>query len=479
MRERERRVGGAALYVVAILLVLAACATPTDPKVTGDTTGGTCTPKSSRCQGANLEVCADDGTGYATVTCPNGCQNNQCITDACVPNEKKCVSTQLWSCGSDSKWSIEDCANGCQDNKCKPAAVCTPSQRECQPNKLRVCNADGQWVETTCELGCENGQCKLPQCTYGEKKCETTQLYVCKEDRTWQVTDCQYGCGNNACLAPACEVGEKRCSPTNAKQPQVCNAGRTAFVDDGPACTQYCNGGACQQAACQSGETRCSLDKKTLQTCNSTQTGWDVTQTCTDGCVLNASSKAVCALCPTGGKRCNQGAPEVCDPAKGWTAGTACNTDSICVNDGCYYQVLLDFSDMNENYNELAYYMSWCWKTYGPGNSDTMCFAIDSTQLPQTITYDALRDWFCKGVDGGAVTKANFASTTPGDDGSALFAAAEDMFGCTGITNAINFSIETSSGDLPKATNGTYCMYLDATLINEVFLDECKDYPGN
>ena len=157
---------------------------------------------------------------------------------------------------------------------------------------------------------------------------------------------------------------------------------------------------------------------------------------------------------------------------------SACDPDSVCRAGQCLYAVLLDFLDMNENYNELAYYMAYCWQDYGSGNSDVMCFAINSAPLPQTITYDALRGWFCDGVSAGTVTKANFASVN-GDDGSALFSSAEDMFGCVGLTNAINFSIETQSGDLPAAPVGTYCLYLDATLINEVFIDECSDFSGN
>jgi hypothetical protein len=45
------------------------------------------------------------------------------------------------------------------------------------------------------------------------------------------------------------------------------------------------------------------------------------------------------------------------------------------------------------------------------------------------------------------------------------------------VFNTTNIDFLTSSNTLPAYSNHTYCIYLDATSINEVAIDECSDFP--
>lgn len=466
-------------WIARIVLCLSAlgCAQGVPNSGSTDAALTECTPSEKRCHGNDLLVCTATGKGWATVTCDNGCNAGQCNEDTvCASGEKKCVDDQQHSCDASGKWVISSCADGCANGECKAPTECTPGESVCEGSLFKQCKSDGTWALTGCELGCENNACKPADCAFGEKKCVTDQLWSCSSDKSWAVSDCPYGCSGNACQSAVCQKDQTQCAPDNAKQVQVCNAKRTGW-DNQTLCTGYCNAGACAQFACATNANRCSPDGSKIETCNPDRTGWASKSSCEFGCVTDNKGEPTCAACPKDAKRCSNNSAEVCDPLLGWTTKTVCSSDKACVAGDCQYRIILDWLTQTENMEELAYWMADCWLQFGDKNDTRMCYVVDSGGLSTAIEASTLSAWICSGIGDGTITADAFASTS--DDGADRLAAAVDIFACSGAFNGENFSFETSDGKLSANSSDKYCIYHDASWINEIFIDECNDFPSN
>jgi outer membrane protein assembly factor BamB len=79
----------------------------------------TCTPGETRCHdGANLDQCRPDGTGWETTLCGDGvCLDGQC---ACNPGAARCDNGNAETCGPDHQYHASPCPTGtaCRDGLC-------------------------------------------------------------------------------------------------------------------------------------------------------------------------------------------------------------------------------------------------------------------------------------------------------------------------------------------------------------------------
>jgi len=132
-------------------------ATASTTAVTTNTTGPdcTCTPgdPSGQCQGAQLEVCADDCMSFVPQDCPMGqsCKDGACIDQICTPGATQCVDqNNVETCAADGlSWEPTACGGGqvCKDGACIDQ-LCTPMAKSCADAKnTQTCADDGlSWL---------------------------------------------------------------------------------------------------------------------------------------------------------------------------------------------------------------------------------------------------------------------------------------------------------------------------------------------
>ncbi len=139
-------------------------------------TAAACQPGGTRCDGAALEQCRPDQTGFALVSfCATGCTPPvgvtpaQCALPVCAPSARRCASDGIGVevCASDGTgWTrVDTCPVACG------AGQCTTTSANCQPADLRCNGPDAQacvaissgvtaWhTQATCLDGCSSGAC--------------------------------------------------------------------------------------------------------------------------------------------------------------------------------------------------------------------------------------------------------------------------------------------------------------------------------
>jgi len=256
-----------------------------------------------RCEGALLQVCADDGSSWVTTQrCAAAalCQANPatCLAATCSTEEMTCSGSVLQKCNAErTGWDLfATCLSPAHCNagqrQCLPEP-CTPGERRCDRSEtdqspvLEVCRDDRQdWgaldacvTRELCDQTLTSGgaaapvpspegmvqvqlpgtpaavvSCLAPACAVGEVRCEGARLEFCSEGRTgWNVAEecasaalCEASrasaglTGTPQCLPPVCGVGQHQCTATGVLQ--VCSDDRTGFVDQ-EACIgpPFCN----------------------------------------------------------------------------------------------------------------------------------------------------------------------------------------------------------------------------------------------
>jgi hypothetical protein len=185
---------------------------------------------------------------------------------------------------------------------------------------------------------------RLPDaCTLGELSCNGTTLLECQavagrptrvavsECATRQLCDLTLTLPATTppiCAAPACAAGGFSCA---GRQMQVCNAGRTDFVN-----RQLC----ATDALCQAGSglgvcpTPCSgaaCNGSMLRLCNAELTGLVDVEDCGTAAECDAVSGRCSDPCVPGALRCNGSALERCQsPLQGWQRLQTCETTGLC-----------------------------------------------------------------------------------------------------------------------------------------------------
>lgn len=326
----------------------------TDCKCGNGTTcfAGSCGCKSNFCEDAGHADgtwCKDDSQVTCTtegacrivandVWCPKGCSNNACVECKCSPGSTECNGAYLNTCKQDcSGWALSSCSNGCLDGKCK-SCVCSAEEKTCDNGYLKTCKPDcSGWSSSYCQDGCANGACKSCVCKAYSTKCDGASAKTCKSDCSgWSSSYCQNGCANGACKSCACTANSTKCDGSFAQTCKSdCSGWSSKYCGDG------CVNGGCKTCSCTPGEKKCSGG--TVKTCQSDCQTWGSTfcgsgKKCVSGTCVNDCS-AICdgkcgtvSGCPCGG--CPSGSDCVSQTCKKKPCLQTCN--GCCVNETCY-----------------------------------------------------------------------------------------------------------------------------------------------
>jgi cysteine-rich repeat protein len=162
--------------VFALLLVTAACSNPGNrnsgdddtmqPDAGSDSTTGHCGDGVVD----GTEQC-DDGNTTSGDGCSATCET-ETTGGTCSPHSFRCnTAGDVETCNnSGSAWlQVEHCANGCAGGTCSDP-TCTPGATRCHGNAVETCNSGGSaWAQTdVCSATyCAAGQCALPALDVG------------------------------------------------------------------------------------------------------------------------------------------------------------------------------------------------------------------------------------------------------------------------------------------------------------------------
>jgi hypothetical protein len=131
-----------------------------DPITSGQ--GMACTPdEASACDGAQLLLCAADGSAIVSRDCGGaGCNGAAKRCNSCRPNALSCSGSKLLRCDAEGGANTEElCPMGCIATRPGEAACrkCAEGPPACQDNNLVQCAPDGQSSMTTqCPRGCDD-----------------------------------------------------------------------------------------------------------------------------------------------------------------------------------------------------------------------------------------------------------------------------------------------------------------------------------
>lgn len=129
-----------------------------------------CAPSAVRCDGARLQTCNTDQTGWKTET---ECQSAKlcdvtargCSSAACTKDTFRCNDIFLERCGADGYQRVARCANAAlcdaKTGTCMPP-MCAPGKFHCLGNSIQRCGPELRWIDVwTCSGQCDeiNGKC--------------------------------------------------------------------------------------------------------------------------------------------------------------------------------------------------------------------------------------------------------------------------------------------------------------------------------
>lgn len=329
-----------------------------------------CEAGALRCSGARLEVCNAGRNGWdfvdACVT-PGVCELSRqnpaavsCLEPVCDLGDVVCspLGARLACNDERTEYSvaISQCqsAEECTPQGCEAGSRCTPGALSCNGTTLLECqlDADGRPVRVAvdecatrqlCELSLGSPptappSCRAPACAPGEFACAGRQMQVCNAGRTDFVnhqlcaTDglCQLGAGVGACPTPCSGAA------CNGSMLRLCNAELTALVDvedcGTPAECDSVNG-SCEDP-CIVGALRCNGNA--LERCQSPLTGWQRLETCETAGLCQVSvqqNQTTCSLrrCTPGQHRCNGQRLERCNESlTDFALVATCAAGEIC-----------------------------------------------------------------------------------------------------------------------------------------------------
>jgi len=297
------------------------------------------------CEGAALEKCKSDRSGYATVeTCASAAlcvdASGKCLPPACAVGDFRCDGDVLQTCRSTRiDWDpVKVCPKGLCDAGTKDCRECITGTKECAAgNTPRSCDATGHWVSLTpCATPtplCKAGICSPGTCTASEYRCTVDTLEICNS--TFDGFDPVKVCPPGLCDATGKECDD--CKPGAAdcvgSTPRACDSsGHWKSLTACSGSTPVCKAGVCGTGLCSSGEYRCNVD--TLEICNSTYTGFDPVKVCGAG-LCDVVGKE-CDDCKSGDTTCSGATPRACDTTGHWKDLTPCSGGTpYCVGGVC------------------------------------------------------------------------------------------------------------------------------------------------
>ncbi|MEY4550747.1 MAG: hypothetical protein RL685_6942, partial [Pseudomonadota bacterium] len=337
-----------------------------------------CDPGEEQCNGPQIQRCLADQTGFETLEAPcetRGLCNDDNPADAfCAPaacqrgpfsgSEFRCEGATLQRCNDQHTGydTLSACAtpglcnagfgfNGCQ------TPVCAPGETRCSGNFVQVCNDQRtafvnveQCAQGTCDSA--GGRCADP-CIVGSGRCNAQgNLEECRNRLTgWEITA---RCGSVQLCDPgarACRVppagctadGVRRCRAQGAGSLlEVCSDGRSRFSTlDTCAPGEFCDANdiscdECLQGSeptCQGNSlVTCSVDGKNANS-----------QLCANGCQTVTNGADRCRTCVPGSVSCQgeqlvvcrqRGSEEFLDREDCDSAALCQNTVTACNTNG-------------------------------------------------------------------------------------------------------------------------------------------------
>jgi hypothetical protein len=343
-----------------------------------------CTSGELHCEGAALQICRDDKSGFRTArvcssaelccadpsVCPNavGCQ-----APACTPGDFKCDDRLLSVCNEAlTGWTpLSTCASAAQCNsrigRCEDQP-CAPADVQCSAGTRLECGAAGWTARDTCTTralcstdatgpACKQTGCLDERGPNGSGvpspfRCFNGDLLRCNDDQTEFefVETCLNLLHCNAlrevvgdlqatnlplaeleqlgCTAPACTPGRFRCDGSMLMR---CNQNRTdyqAVQDCGSPGRCSASTGSCTPQACTPGSTQCS--GKEFQTCTADRS-WQTTDTCAGPVQCDAVAGCRRAVCNLTDYSCSGTTLERCNgDGTDWIGIHTCETEALC-----------------------------------------------------------------------------------------------------------------------------------------------------
>jgi len=339
-----------------------------------------CTAGELRCNEGRLEECQSDATGWsARDTCQTpelclsglaGCGGGascSCAAPACDAGEVRCTGATLQRCNAGrTDWEfVSECGSEalCQRGlalepaRCD-APACSPGQFSCDGAVLRSCLPD--LTDFTFADECvgpafcnaATGKCDAAPCDPGERSCNGAQIQVCSADQTGfepNGAPCATpelciddNASNVRCDPPRCNVDQFECFGTN--QLQVCNAGRTGFVNAAAPCLRpdLCSAERRRCDFCFPGRQECNPTLTASRVCSLSGNFFGPETFCPLGCV---SASGQCQTCNVGDYICSNGNLQRCNDGRSFTPlnrstdcangqQVSCNNGSV-VRNGC------------------------------------------------------------------------------------------------------------------------------------------------
>lgn len=217
-----------------------------------------CKAGTSWCEEKLLLHCAEDGRSIAKET-DCAAQSATCINGACVPLE--CTPLETWCTGDFAAAACDQtglqiteapCPSEqfCLDGGCQPM-VCKPDAVYCDGEIYKVCDAKGSQVQYEEDCGakgqhCFAGSCIDTVCAAQTKFCvDGSSVGDCAEDgMSFSSSPCQdqHFCAEGACFPWVCEPANAFCIGNAATLCDTLGSGLLESVDCGD---KICADGAC------------------------------------------------------------------------------------------------------------------------------------------------------------------------------------------------------------------------------------------
>ncbi len=272
-----------------------------------------------RCSGARLEACNAGRNGWNFVDeCVTAgiCERTRenvvavsCVEPLCDVGDVICSAQ-----GARLACNIERTEYSIPISQCRSADECTPDGCQvdlCAPGALS-CNGN---TLLACQLGTDGRPTRV-----AVDECATRQL--CEQSLAPPVV------GTPACAEPICAPAEFDCA---GRQMQVCNAGRTDFVNRQLCVTDgLCEAGA-GVGACPTPCSGTACNGSILRRCNAELTALVDAENCGAASQCDSVQGRCADPCAAGTTRCNGAALERCeDPLEGWQRLETCETAGLC-----------------------------------------------------------------------------------------------------------------------------------------------------
>ncbi len=292
-----------ALVALAALATFAACDQPET----------SCNGEPAYCDGTNTRhFCTPDAARWETEACGDQalCRPEGCMPIVCSLGQTECSedSTSLRTCAeSGLAWKETLCPSRgvCLDTRCHNRA-CEMGEHRCADGHRKVlgCAENGTAWETleTCGAGqaCDEATCQPVVCEPGSARCETDlRLLECRPSGTaWDVKDCTGNqvCARDACRSVVCTPGVTRC-PSNFRTVEQCDASGAGWdvsetCDEADACTTE----GCRPRVCMPGQWSCAATPDVRERCAASGTSWDLVSACPGGtaCRDGACATRIC-----------------------------------------------------------------------------------------------------------------------------------------------------------------------------------------